>query len=65
MRNYSLKTLQKKLEKWERIYHEETMKPYNPRGYRHPNMALWDRARTRVIELKEALAEKKKELGVA
>ena len=41
------------------------MKPINTRGYKSPNMAAWDRARTRVIELKEAIAEKKKEMGVA
>lgn len=65
MKRYSLETLQKKLEKWEAKYYEETMKPLNTRGYKSPNMAAWDRARTRVIELKEAIAEKKKEMGVA
>ena len=65
MKRYSLETLQKKLEKWEAKYYEETMKPHNPRGYKSPNMAAWDRARTRVIELKEAIAEKKKDMGVA
>ena len=65
MRNYSIETLQKRLDKWEEKYRKETMKPYNPRGYRSPNMAAWDRARTRVIELKEAIAEKKKEMEAA
>lgn len=64
MRNYKLETLEKMLAKWETKYYEETVKPYNPRGYKSPSMAAWDKARTRVAELKAAIAEKKKELEV-
>ena len=61
-RNYSLQTLQKMLERWETKYYEETIKPQNPRGYRMPNMNAWNKARTRVEELKAAIKEKKKEM---
>ena len=62
MRNYSLATLEKMLSKWKTKYYEETAKPYIPRGYRSPSLAAWDKARTRVLELEAAIAEKKKEM---
>ena len=62
MRNYSLATLEKMLSRWKTKYYEETAKPHNPRGYRLPSLAAWDKARTRVLELEAAIAEKKKEM---
>lgn len=62
MRNYSLATLEKMLSRWKTKYYEETAKPYNLRGYRSPSLAAWDKARTRVLELEAAIAEKKKEM---
>ena len=67
MRNYSLKTLEKMLERAKEKYEKETVKPHGNWGdgmrlSKLPSLKAWERARERVQELETAIAEKKKEM---
>lgn len=67
MKNYRLETLEKMLERAERKYYEETIKPCGNWGdgmrlAKLPQLKAWEKANNRVNELKKAIAEKKKEL---
>lgn len=61
-RRYSLKTLYKMLERAEKRYYEETIKPCDPRGYHQPSMRAWERAQERVMELKREISVREAEL---
>lgn len=65
MKNYSLETLKKMLERAESKYAEETVRPCGSWGdgmrlSKLPSIAKWERAKARVEELKSAIAEKEK-----
>ncbi len=67
MRNYSLKTLEKMLERAKEKYDKETVMPHGNWGdgmrlSKLPSLRAWERARERVQELETAIAEKKKEM---
>ncbi len=67
MRNYSLETLEKMLERAKKKYDKETVRPHGNWGdgmrlSKLPSLKAWERARERVQELEAAIAEKKKEM---
>ena len=67
MRNYSLATLEKMREKAYEKYCKETAKPHGNWGdgmrlSKLPSLAAWEKARTRLAELDEAIAKKKAEV---
>ena len=66
MRNYSLATLEKMREKAYEKYCKETVKAHGNWGdgmrlSKLPSLAAWEKARTRLAELDEAIAKKKAE----
>ena len=67
MRNYSLATLEKMREKAYEKYYKETVKPHGHWGdgmrlSKLPSLSAWEKARTRLAELDEAIAKKKAEV---
>lgn len=61
-KRHSLETLQKMLANAEKRYYEETVKPYNPRGYRQPSLRAWNKAQDRVKTLRREIEERKAEM---
>ena len=67
MKNYTLETLNKMLDKQEEKYYQLTIKPCGNWGdgmrlSKLPSITQWERCEERIKELKEAISKKKQEI---